>query len=659
MRDGKRTVIVQVSHIGVEPDLLRSAEGMAPAVSLTPTVPRRASASDVHTMSDTAEDVKAEASLLAHLAEVRRQGKTLVVGVDEMERLKGIPLKLIAYEEFLRNNAEHNVVFVQVAVRAKNFTPAVEADYEDVKEEVSEVMSRLSKEYPGAVIFEELNVISMHGRGQLWRHADVAVFTPIREGVNAWPFEAIFARRDGTPGVTILSEFASCSRVLNGALRCNPWNTNQVRLTLERAVKMDEGERRARQERDLEFILHNTASSWAERFFDEMRKACARNAELQEEGTMIQLGFGLSGFRRVGLGAAFRPLDTTEVLAAYRKARRRAIFLDWGGTLVHLEAGFASTLIDYYRSSLPAQVAHVIKELAEDPRNMLMVLSGQDRKYVERAFGGIGDASFCAEHGFLYKLGSLPGIKRVAHTEWQQLVEDFDLSWKEVTLAILEAYTMRTNGSNVQQKGSSLVWNYSEVDREFGSMQAKELHHHLSTVLESYPVNIAMGKGYLEVRPRDINKGVMVDHIVSTLYTNCGGVDFVLCIGDDSADEYMFSALHARFSANALPHGAFAPALFTTVVGQKPSAAQYFLNDPDEVIELCQSLRLHSTRSNRNRSMNDLQSRGGMQDFGVSPSTSRHPRSNPFPALPGGTSFERARSSGIGGLGASGSGWQR
>ena len=63
-------------------------------------------------MSDTAEDVKAEASLLAHLAEVRRQGKTLVVGVDEMERLKGIPLKLIAYEEFLRNNAEHNVVFV-------------------------------------------------------------------------------------------------------------------------------------------------------------------------------------------------------------------------------------------------------------------------------------------------------------------------------------------------------------------------------------------------------------------------------------------------------------------------------------------------------------------------------------------------------------------
>ena len=50
-----------------------------------------------------------------------------------------------------------------------------------------------------------------------------------------------------------------------------------------------------------------------------------------------------------------------------------------------------------------------------------------------------------------------------------------------------------------------------------------------------------------------------------------------------------------------------APAAFTVVVGQKPSAAQYFVNDHEEVVELCQSLRLHSTRANRNRSMGDLQ----------------------------------------------------
>ena len=40
-----------------------------------------------------------------------------------------------------------------------------------------------------------------------------------------------------------------------------------------------------------------------------------------------------------------------------------------------------------------------------------------------------------------------------------------------------------------------------------------------------------------------------------------------------------------------------APAVYTVVVGQKPSAAQYFVNDHEEVLELCQSLRLHSTRA--------------------------------------------------------------
>ena len=64
---------------------------------------------------------------------------------------------------------------------------------------------------------------------------------------------------------------------------------------------------------------------------------------------------------------------------------------------------------------------------------------------------------------------------------------------------------------------------------------------------------------------------------------------------------YMFSALQARFHDQ--PNG---PAVFTTVVGRKPSAAHYFLNDNDEVLELCASLRLHSTRANRNRSMGDL-----------------------------------------------------
>uniref|UniRef100_A0A6S9Y9Y1 Trehalose-phosphatase n=2 Tax=Chrysotila carterae TaxID=13221 RepID=A0A6S9Y9Y1_CHRCT len=171
----------------------------------------------------------------------------------------------------------------------------------------------------------------------------------------------------------------------------------------------------------------------------------------------------------------------------------------------------------------------------------------------------------------------------------------------------MEAYTARTNASQIHNKGSAISWLFDDVDPEFGMMQAKELQDHLQGVLANYPVVVIMGKGYIEVRPKGINKGAMVEHVINMLYQQSGGVDFVLCIGDDAADEYMFSSLNARFSSQSKTPSAASPAVFTAVVGRKPSAAAAYLNDPDEVLELCQSLRLHSTRANRNRSTSDLQ----------------------------------------------------
>ena len=92
---------------------------------------------------------------------------------------------------------------------------------------------------------------------------------------------------------------------------------------------------------------------------------------------------------------------------------------------------------------------------------------------MEEVFAGVRGASLAAEHGFHFKLGSFPGVRRVTQDRWQQLIEDFDLSWKTTTAAILEAYTTRTNGACIQDKGSALVWKYDDVDPEFASMQVQ------------------------------------------------------------------------------------------------------------------------------------------------------------------------------------------
>ena len=102
-----------------------------------------------------------------------------------------------------------------------------------------------------------------------------------------------------------------------GALRVNPWHTEEFSLALQRALLMESGEAALRQERNLQFLQSNTASAWAMRVFEDLA-SMGSGAEADDDVDQVTtIGFGLAGFRRVGMGAAFRQLDTTEVRATY------------------------------------------------------------------------------------------------------------------------------------------------------------------------------------------------------------------------------------------------------------------------------------------------------------------------------------------------------
>ena len=66
----------------------------------------------------------------------------------------------------------------------------------------------------------------------------------------------------------------------------------------------------------------------------------------------------------------------------------------------------------------------------------------------------------------------------------------------------------------MQKKGSSIGWNHQQADPEFGAMQARELQYHLQGVLTAFPINVRVGKGYVECCPKGINKGVMAEKAI-------------------------------------------------------------------------------------------------------------------------------------------------
>lgn len=119
-------------------------------------------------------------------------------------------------------------------------------------------------------------------------------------------------------------------------------------------------------------------------------------------------------------------------------------------------------------------------------------------------------------------------------------------------------------------------------------LQAKELVAHLEEILSCEPVEVVRGQSIVEVKLVTINKGQVVDRVLhEACQAEASGPDFVLCIGDDRSDEIMFDSMaHVTFS----PH---MPAeVFACTVGQKPSKAKFYVDDPDNVLSMFEKLAM-------------------------------------------------------------------
>jgi trehalose 6-phosphate synthase/phosphatase len=283
------------------------------------------------------------------------------------------------------------------------------------------------------------------------------------------------------------------------------------------------------------------------------------------------------------------------------------------------------------------QMINALKGLCEDKRNVVFVVSGKERHSLLDKLHQIPNLGLAAEHGMFISWPS----KSLSKRKWETLVPDTDRTWRSLAVSIMEVYTSRTHGSYIEETEMKVLWQYRDADTEFGSLQAKELEDHLSKYLRSFPVDILHGGieegGYVEVRPKGVNKGVLAMRVIKRFpeIAQKDRVDFALVLGDDHCDEPMLSVMRqigrrvasARRAARGEDPLPPIPAaiqlvdvsscdpycspnleVFTCTVGKKPSAAASYLHDVEEVQELLDSLVKLSTREQRYFSSIDLRS---------------------------------------------------
>jgi trehalose 6-phosphate synthase/phosphatase len=98
----------------------------------------------------------------------------------------------------------------------------------------------------------------------------------------------------------------------------------------------------------------------------------------------------------------------------------------------------------------------------------------------------------------------------------------------------------RTSGSVVEEKTAGLAWHFRAAEPQLAAARLVEMRTRLNAIIrESDVLELHEGSKVIEVRPRGINKGLVVGPSLESAPPNSA----VLAMGDDRTDEDLFAAL--------------------------------------------------------------------------------------------------------------------
>ncbi|MEE8314403.1 MAG: bifunctional alpha,alpha-trehalose-phosphate synthase (UDP-forming)/trehalose-phosphatase [Myxococcota bacterium] len=430
--------------------------------------------------------------------EAQSPAEKVILGVDRLDYTKGIPERIHAFAELLERHREYRerIVLVQIAVPSRSQV----TEYQDLKREIDELVGRVNGRFAThrwTPIHYLYRSVSPERLAALYRDADVALVTPLRDGMNLVAKEYV-ASQVADPGVLVLSRLAGAAETMYESLQVNPYNVDAVAGALHRALTMDLAERTDRmvalRTRERRFNL----LGWLDSFLEAARSS------------------------RYTMGPP-TDRDFEAWLARFLNGRRLALFLDYDGTLTPIverpeEARFSP--------SMRAALADCVRRRDTD----VTIVSGRSLEDVMKMVDLKG-VTFAGNHG-LEITG--PGLEPFVHED----AVHFTDRARELARRLGR---MRTPGVWVEEKGPSLTVHYRSAPVEQHARVAELARARIQEAgFQPRDAHCA-----IEARPPiGWDKGHAVLHVVRARYgQNWSERIRVIYAGDDDTDEDAFNAL--------------------------------------------------------------------------------------------------------------------
>ena len=152
------------------------------------------------------------------------------------------------------------------------------------------------------------------------------------------------------------------------------------------------------------------------------------------------------------------PLDIEQCAAKFGKSRRCLVLIDHE----------ALPRKQFGRGEMQPtdQTIMDLAEITQDSRSTVGMISFESRPYVQKVFNRVPNLWLGAESGYEYRING----------QWQTLFKMSSKSWLKILKKLMQEYCDNVDGSCVEERSSTIVWNYKNVEEEHGQLCAKELY---------------------------------------------------------------------------------------------------------------------------------------------------------------------------------------
>lgn len=213
-----------------------------------------------------------------------------IIACERLDYSKGLPERFLAYESLLENYPQHrnNIRYSQIAPTSRGDVQA----YQDIRHQLETEAGRINGKY-GTLGWTPLYYLNQHFDRRLlmkiFRLTDVALVTPLRDGMNLVAKEYMAAQDPKDPGVLVLSRFAGAANEMTSALIVNPYDRDEVAAALDQALTMPLNERISRYNDIMAVLRSNDISHWRETFLADLNALPAHGENASGGKTVKEL----------------------------------------------------------------------------------------------------------------------------------------------------------------------------------------------------------------------------------------------------------------------------------------------------------------------------------------------------------------------------------